>query len=81
MEPFGDCSGVSGGGVGGVKHLNADLKRLAKNGQLVAPRQLSKVRAQALVKRGWATVYPFHQRWNLRLTITAEGKAAAEALA
>jgi hypothetical protein len=53
-----------------------DLGTLAKRGPLLVPKQISWRRANTLVKRQWAELYPFHERWLGRLTITDAGRRA-----
>lgn len=60
------------------RHLEGDLKRLVRVKSLVAPRQISKIRGYALVKRGWATVDQFNDRWCPKFTITQEGLDASK---
>jgi hypothetical protein len=52
-----------------------DLERLDRN-DLLVPKQISWRRASALVRPGYATLYPFYDRWLGRLQITDKGRAA-----
>lgn len=54
------------------------LALLAKRRTLVAPRDISKIRARKLMSLGFATGYEFWQRWNLKIDITEAGDAAAK---
>jgi hypothetical protein len=51
------------------------LRKMAKAGYLLVPRQISWRKAQKVVSRGWATLHPFHERWMGRLELTAAGRA------
>ncbi len=52
------------------------LQRLRHDGDLLVPRHISWRRAAVLVRHGYATLYPFHQRWLGKLDITPAGRTA-----
>lgn len=49
--------------------------RLQRREVLFVPTQISWRRAQQFVGRGWATLYPFHERWLGRLDVTPLGRS------
>ena len=59
------------------RETNPGLKALHKKGTLYAPKQISWRRAYALQSLGFATVYPFHNRWQGRVRITEKGTEEA----
>lgn len=50
------------------------LRQFALIGMMLVPTEISWRRASAIQRRGWGTVYPFHQRWQGRLDITDLGR-------
>lgn len=55
-----------------------EAERLARDGHLLVPKQISWRRAAQLVTLGHATLYPFHERWLGKLSITDLGRAALQ---
>ncbi|MBA9067481.1 hypothetical protein FHR71_001211 [Methylobacterium sp. RAS18] len=50
---------------------------LMRTGECLVPTELSWRRADHLVKSGFATINPHHQRWLGKLTLTASGRDRA----
>lgn len=54
------------------------LAKLARLGAMTAPKQISWKRAQKLKQLGFATIYPFHNRWQGYVEITQAGRDFAQ---
>jgi hypothetical protein len=52
------------------------LRRLGRQGFMLVPTDISWRRAASIERKGWATCYPFHHRWQGKLTITDAGRRA-----
>jgi hypothetical protein len=52
------------------------LRKLLERGCLLVPTHISWRRADQLVRIGLCTLYPFHQRWQGRLDLSAAGRDA-----
>lgn len=59
-----------------VKLTDTEKRALLLDGHLLVPKQISWRRAAQLEKLGYATIYPFHQRWLGRLDLTEAGRLA-----
>ena len=50
--------------------------RLLRGGSALVPTEVSWRIAEKMKRLGWATLYPFHERWLGRMEITEAGRAA-----
>lgn len=51
------------------------ITKLRRNGFLLVPQQISWTRAHRIVKAGFATIYPFHRRWQGRIDLIRNAPA------